>query len=81
MEEHANPLEILSAALTERSAAARDSVVAVKTSERQHVTGTLWQSHLIVASNQTLPQSEEFEAVFPGGDILYQRDRRTGPIS
>lgn len=73
MAEHANPLEILSATLTERSAAAQESVVAVKTSERQHVTGTLWQSHLIVASNQALPWSEEFEAVLPGGTIQTAR--------
>lgn len=69
MAEHANPLESLSAALAERSANAQNSVVAVRTGERQHVTGTLWRPHLIVASNQALPRSEEFEAVLPGGTV------------
>lgn len=69
MAEHTDVLESLSAALVERSAAAQNSVAAVRTGERRHVTGTLWQPHLIVASNQALPRSEEFEAVLPGGTI------------
>ncbi len=67
MAEHSNTLEALSAALADSSAAAQECVVAVRTGERQHVTGTLWQPHLIVASNQSLPRSEKFEAVLPGG--------------
>ena len=73
MTEQGNPLETLSAALIERTAAAQDSVAALRTGERHHVTGTLWQPGLMIASNQALPRSEEFEAVLPGGAIQVAR--------
>ena len=69
MAEQSNPLEMLSAALVERSAGARDSVTAIRIDEQHHVTGTLWQSGLVVASNQALPQQDEFEAMLAGGTV------------
>ena len=73
MSEQGNPLETLSAALIERTSAAQGSVAAVRTGERHHVSGTLWQPRLVIASNQALPRSEEFEAVLPGGAIQAAR--------
>ena len=76
MAESANLLEIFSAALIERAAAAHDSVVAVRTAGQRHVTGTLSPPNLVLASNQTLPSWDEFDIVLPGGAV--QRARLAG---
>ena len=73
MAEQSNQLESLSAALVERSTGARDNVIAIRIDEQHHVTGTLWQPGLIVASNQALPQLDEFEGMLPGGTIQMAR--------
>jgi S1-C subfamily serine protease len=69
MTEHANPLENLSAALAQRSAAAKVSVVAVGLRDEEYVTGTLWQPGFIIASNQSLPKRDSFDVVLPGGSV------------
>jgi S1-C subfamily serine protease len=60
----------LTNALTARAEAARNAVVAVRSSEGRHLTGTVWQSDVVVVSEQALPGKDEFELVAPGGAIL-----------
>lgn len=57
----------LSDAISARAEAARDAVVAVRLSEDRHLTGTIWQSGVVVVSEQALPRKDEFELVVPGG--------------
>ncbi len=60
----------LANALTARAETASNAVVAIRTSEGRHLTGTLWQSGVVVVSEQALPGKDEFELVAPGGAIL-----------
>jgi S1-C subfamily serine protease len=60
----------LANALTARAEAARNAVVAIRSSEGRHLTGTVWQSGVVVVSEQALPGRDEFEFVAPGGAIL-----------
>src|SRR5260221_312179 len=63
-------LEQFSAALTARTAAVRGAVAAIRLSETRHLTGTLWQPDVVVASEQSLPQRDEFELVLAGGAVV-----------
>ena len=60
----------LSDAISARAEAAGDAVVAVRLSEDRHLTGTIWQSGVVVVSEQALPRKDEFELVVPGGATL-----------
>src|SRR3989454_8099650 len=60
-------LEQFSDALAAHAAAARRAVAAIRLSERRHLTGTLWQPDVVVASEQSLPKRNEFELIMPGG--------------
>ena len=62
----------LSDAISARAEAAKHAVVAIRVGER-HLTGLLWQSGIVVASEQTLPRKDEFELVAPGGSGLSAR--------
>jgi S1-C subfamily serine protease len=62
----------LSDAISARAEAAKNAVVAIRVGER-HLTGLLWQSGIVVASEQTLPRKDEFELVAPGGSGLSAR--------
>jgi S1-C subfamily serine protease len=57
----------LSNAISARTEAARNAVVAVRVSEGRHLTGTVWQSDIVVVSEQALPRNDEFELLAPGG--------------
>jgi len=57
-------------ALVARAQAARDGVVAIRLAHERHVTGMLWQSGVVVASEQALPRKDDFELVAPGGAIV-----------
>ena len=59
-----------SAALVARAAAATNAVVAIRLGHERHLTGLVWQSDIVVASEQSLPQREEFELVAAGGAVL-----------
>src|SRR5882672_9261587 len=63
-------LEQFSAALTARTAAVRGAVAAIRLSETRHLTGTLWQPDVVVASEQSLPRRDEFELVLAGGAVV-----------
>jgi S1-C subfamily serine protease len=57
-------------ALAARADAARNAVVAIRLAHERHITGMLWHSGIVVASEQSLPHKEEFELVAPGGSVL-----------
>jgi S1-C subfamily serine protease len=63
-------LSQLSDAISARAEAAKNSVVAVRVDEGRHQTGMVWQSGIVVVSEQSLPRKDEFELVAPGGITL-----------
>jgi len=42
-------------------------VVAIRSSGARHLTGAIWQSNLVVASEQSLPKHDRFDVTLPGG--------------
>src|SRR5256885_2471039 len=63
-------LEQFSDALAAHAAAARGAVAAIRLSETRHLTGTLWQPDVVVASEQSLPRRDEFELIMAGGSAV-----------
>lgn len=57
-------------ALVARAEAGKNAVVAIRLAHERHITGMLWHSGIVVASEQSLPHKEEFELVAPGGSVL-----------
>ena len=57
-------------ALAMRAEAAKAAVVAIRLTHGRHITGLLWRSDIVVASEQSLPRKDEFEAVAPGGSVV-----------
>jgi S1-C subfamily serine protease len=57
-------------ALAARAEAAKSAVVAIRLAHERHITGMLWHSGVVVASEQSLPRNEEFELVVPGGAVV-----------
>ena len=70
MSDQTDPLSQFSNALAARADAAKGTVVAIRLAHERHVTGMLWQSGIVVTSEQALPRKDEFELVAPGGSIL-----------
>src|SRR5690349_8039845 len=70
MAQEPNVLGALSDASVARFAAARDSVAAVKLSERAHLAAILWQHDVLVTSEQSLPEREAVDAVLPDGSSV-----------
>src|ERR1700730_5026047 len=54
-------------ALAARAELAKTAVVAIGLRHGRHLTGTVWRSDIVVASEQSLPRKDEFELVAPGG--------------
>lgn len=63
----ADLIEQLSAELSARTAALQASVAAIRAHSGRHLSATLWQPDVAVASEQSLPRRDEFEVVLPGG--------------
>jgi len=63
MTDPTNLLEQLSGALAARATAVRGAIAAIRFSEQRHLTGTLWQPDVVVASEQSLPKRDEFELI------------------
>ena len=63
-------LEQFSGALAGRAAAVRGAIAAVRVSEARHLSATLWQPDLAVASEQSLPRGDEFELVVADGAVV-----------
>jgi len=57
-------------ALVARAETARNAVVAIRLAHERHITGMLWHSGVVVASEQSLPRRDEFELVAPGGAVV-----------
>jgi S1-C subfamily serine protease len=57
-------------ALAGRADAAKNAVVAIPLAHGRHITGMVWRSDIVVASEQSLPQKEEFEIVTAGGPVV-----------
>ena len=63
-------LEQFSSALAERACAAQASIAAVRLQDGRHLSATLWEPDVAVASEQSLPRREAFELVAAGGATL-----------
>jgi S1-C subfamily serine protease len=70
MNDQTDPLVQFSNALAARAEAAKDAVVAIRLAHGRHITGLLWPSGIVVASEQSLPRKDEFELVAPGGAVV-----------
>jgi S1-C subfamily serine protease len=60
----------LSNALAGRAQAAKNAVVAIALAHGRHITGMVWRPDIVVASEQSLPQREDFELVTAGGSVV-----------
>src|SRR5207247_1333565 len=58
-----------SSALAALTDSMRSRVVAIRFAEERHLTGTLLQPGVVVASEQSLPRRDEFELLMPGGAL------------
>ena len=57
-------------ALVARAEVGKNTVVAIRLAHERHITGMLWHSGVVVASEQSLPRMDEFELVAPGGAVV-----------
>jgi hypothetical protein len=62
-----NSLAQFSDALVERSARQNSAIAAVRLSGARHITATAWRPDVVVTSEQSLPEREEFELETAGG--------------
>jgi len=70
MTDQPDVLAQVSTALVARAAAASNTVVAIRLGYERHLTGLVWQSDIVVTSEQSLPQRDEFELVAAGGTVV-----------
>ena len=70
MTDQPDPLVQFSNALARRAELAQGAVVAIRLAHGRHITGMVWGSDIVVASEQSLPQRDEFELVAPGGAVV-----------
>jgi S1-C subfamily serine protease len=73
MTDQADLLAQLSNALATRAELAKNAVVAIRLAHERHITGMVWQSGIVVASEQSLPRKDDFELVAAGGSVLTAR--------
>ena len=60
-------IERFSSELAARTAALQGAVAAIRLPRGRHVSAIVWQGGVVVASEQSLPEREEFDLVLPGG--------------
>jgi S1-C subfamily serine protease len=68
-----DPTDLLaqfSNALAARADAAKNAVIAIRLAHGRHLTGMVWRSDMVVASEQSLPPKDDFELVAAGGSIV-----------
>jgi S1-C subfamily serine protease len=70
MTDQADLLTQFSNALATRAEAAKSAIVAVRLRHERHITGVVWRPDLVVASEQSLPQRDDFEVVAAGGSVV-----------
>lgn len=73
MTDPTDPLTRISTAVAERVREAKSSVAAIELSDERHVSGTLWRAGVVVTSEQSLPQLDEFRIVLSGGASVTAR--------
>jgi S1-C subfamily serine protease len=73
MTDQTDPLAQFSNALAARAEAAKSAVVAIRLAHGRHITGMVWRSEIVVASEQSLPRKDDFELVGSGGSVLTAR--------
>jgi S1-C subfamily serine protease len=71
--DQADLLAQFSNALAARAELAKNAVVAIRVAHQRHLTGMVWRSEIVVASEQSLPKKDEFELVTAGGSIVTAR--------
>jgi S1-C subfamily serine protease len=79
MVDRATNLAQFSSALVERSAAANSAIAAIRLSDNRHITGTLWRPDVVIASEQSLPERDEFELVIAGGSTIKAKTAGSDP--
>src|SRR5437763_15918715 len=62
-------LSQFSSALAARAASVQGAVAAVRLAHGRHLSATLWQPDVAIASEQSLPRRDEFEMVLAGGAV------------
>ena len=62
-----DPILEFSTALIALISRAANQVMAIRTSEFRHLSGTLWEPDLVVTSEQSLPKRDQYEIVSHGG--------------
>lgn len=67
MAQEPNVLGALSDVLVARFAAARDSVAAIRLSERSHLGAIVWRPDVLVTSEQSLPERDALDVVLADG--------------
>src|SRR5436190_12939587 len=70
MTDQPSQLAQFSNALAARVEATKPSIVAIRLAHARHVTGVVWRSDVIVASEQSLSRRDEFEVVASGGSVM-----------
>ena len=70
MTDQADLLVQFSNALATRAEAASNAVVAIRLAHGRHLTGMVWRSDIVVASEQSLPRKDDFELVGAGGSVV-----------
>src|ERR1700674_4933594 len=70
MTDQADLLAQFSNALASRAELAKNAVVAIRLAHERHMTGMVWRSDIVVASEQSLPRKDEFELVTAGGSVV-----------
>src|ERR1700682_2690185 len=70
MNDQADLLAQFSNALASRAERAKNAVVAIRLAHGRHMTGMVWRSGIIVASEQSLPRNDDFELVAAGGSVV-----------
>jgi len=73
MTDQSDLLAQFSNALATRAEAAKNAVVAIRLAHGRHITGMVWRSGIVVASEQSLPRNHDFELVAAGGSVLTAR--------
>lgn len=73
MTEQTDLLAQLSNALAARAAAVEGAIVAIRLPDERHLSGTVWQPEVVVASEQSLPKRDDFELVVAGGSAVAAR--------
>ena len=70
MSDQADLLTQFSNALVTRAKTAKNAVVAIRLAHERHMTGMVWQSGIVVASEQSLPRQDDFEVVAADGSVV-----------